>query len=291
VGGDAPADTVAPVRALAAAAVAVFLLPTASASAQRAPIEVLTSIPSPAAFGKPFSARIVVVMDRDAVEARSLRVTSALAPLTQLAATRVSRSSRGGDEVVTFDVMAACLEQRCVPARGAERRLRLPAVRASARTRDGETLSVSEPWRPLTIRGRVRASDLARSPLPFKTDLEAPAVTYRVAPSTLTAVLAALAIGLALAALALAARQVARVVRQRKLVELSELERALVLARSSGSRSPEDRRRALGLLARVLRSRQQRLAAPTSTLAWSAPLPSPGSVSTLVEQVEKEVGA
>jgi hypothetical protein len=271
-------------------AVAAFLLP-ASASAQGPPIEVRTSIPSTAAFGKPLTARVVVVMRRDAVEADSLRVTSALEPLTQLAATRTTRESRDDEEVVTVDTTAACLEQRCVAARGAERRLRLPAVRASARTRDGEPLSASEPWPRLTIRGQVRASDLARSPLPFKSDLEVPDVTYRVAPSTLTAVLAALAVGLALAALALAARQVARVVRRHKLVELSELERALALARSSESRSPEDRRRALGLLARVLRSRRQRLAAPTSTLAWSAPLPSPGSVSTLVEQVEKEVGA
>jgi hypothetical protein len=230
-------------------------------------------------------------MRRDHVEPDSLRVTSALEPLTQLAATRVSRSSRGDEEVVTFDVTAACVEQRCVAAGGAEPRLRLPAVRASARTRDGEPLSVSELWPRLTIRGQVRASDLARSPLPFETDLEAPDVTYRVAPSMLTTVLAVLAVGLALAAVALAALQAVRIVRRRNLVELTDLERALALARSSESRPPEDRRRALGLLARVLRSRRQRLAVPTSTLAWSAPLPSPGSVSTLVEQIEKEVGA
>ena len=278
-------------RTLAATAIAAFILPTASASAQNAPLEVRTSVPSTAAFGKPLTARVVVVLRRDVVDTDSLRVTSALEPLTQLAATRVSRSSRGDDDVVTFDVTAACLEQRCVAAGGAERQLRLPAVRVSARTRDGEPLSVSEPWPRLRIRGQVRASDLARSPLPFKTDLEAPDVTYRVAPSTLTALLVVLAAGLTLAALALGARQVAAVVRRRRLVELSDLERALALARSSESRSPEDRRRALGLLARVLRSSRQRLATPTSTLAWSAPLPSPGSVSTLVEQVEKEVEA
>ena len=110
-------------------------------------------------------------------------------------------------------------------------------------------------------------------------------------PMLPTAAVWLIALGLALTALALAAIHVARMVRRHRFVEMGELERALALARSSESRSAEDRRRALGLLARVLGARGQRLAPATSTLAWSAPLPSPVSVSTLVEQVEHEVEA
>ena len=298
MGGDAATDEVAPLRtsftrACLAALVAVCLHPASSAAAsveQSAPIEVQTSLRATAPFGQPLTARVVVVLQRDAVEADRLRVTAPLEPLTQLAASRVSRSSRGDTDVVTYDVSAACLDQRCVAPDGA-RKLRLPVVRAEVPLRTGSLVSATGHWPTLTIRGRVRASDITRSPLPFKSDLEAPKVTYRFAPSRLTGVLVAIALGLALTAVALATIHVARMVRRHRFVEMGELERALALARSSESRSAEDRRRALGLLARVLGARGQRLAPATSTLAWSAPLPSPGSVSTLVEQVEHEVEA
>jgi len=296
VGGGAPADEVAALRRSSALAslpalVAACLLPASAAAASAqggAPVKVQTSLPSTVAFGVPLTARVVVLLQRDAVEPDRLHVIAPLEPLTQLKATRVSRSSRGDTDVVTYDVTAACLDQRCVAPDGA-RQLRLPVVRAEVPLRTGSLVSATGRWPRLTVRGRVHASDLARSPLPFRSDLGAPRITYRVAPSRLTAALVAIALGLALIALTLAAIRVARIVRRRGFVELGDLERALALARSSESRSPEDRRRALGLLARVLGARGQGLAPATSTLAWSAPLPSPGSVSSLVEQVEHEV--
>jgi hypothetical protein len=260
-----------------------------SPSAQGAPLEVRTSIASTVGFGDSVTARVVVLLRPAVVESDRLRVTAALEPFTQLAAPNVlSRRSRAGVDVVTYELMATCLDQRCVAPRG-DRQLRLPPVRAEVPARTGSLVSVIQPWPRVTIRGRVDPSDLTRSPLPFQSDLSAPRVTYRIAASKLAAVLALIALALALTAIALASMHIVRSARRRRVVETTDLERALALARSAESRSPEDRRRALGLLARVLGSRGQRLAPATSTLAWSAPLPSPRSISTLVEQVEREV--
>jgi hypothetical protein len=278
-------------RGCLAAALVACVAPTRTAAApveQGTPLEIETSIPATAGFGEPITARVVVRARRNVVDADRLRVTSALAPLTQLTATEVSRTSEGDTEIATYGVTAACLDQRCVAPSGV-RRLRLPAVRAEAPGRNGSLVSVTRPWPALAVRGRVRASDLTRSPLPFRADLDAPTVSYRIAPATLTLLLLAAALVLALGAIVLAWRHVARLVRRRGFVEPSELERALAFARSSEARSPEDRRRALGLLARVLRAREQRLAPATSTLAWSAPLPTPRSISSLLEEVEHEV--
>jgi hypothetical protein len=278
-------------RGCLAATLVACVVPTQTVAApveQGAPLEIETSIPVTTGFGEPITARVVVRARRDVVDADRLMVTSALAPLSQLTAAEVSRSSRGDTEVVTYELTAACLDQRCVAPSGV-RRLRLPPVHAEAPGRNGSLVSVTRPWPALTVRGQVRASDLTRSPLPFRADLEAPTVSYRIAPSTLTVVLVAAALALALTAIVLAWRHVARLVRRRDYVEPSELERALALARSSEARPPDDRRRALGLLARVLHAREQRLAPATSTLAWSAPLPTAGSISALLEEVEDEV--
>jgi hypothetical protein len=274
--------------ACAVAAAAACFASSAAASDEQAPLEIETSLPANAGFAKPVVARLVIRVRRDVVEADALRVTSSLAPLTELTATEVSRSSDGETDVVTYEVTAACLDQRCVAPSGVKR-LRLPPVRAEAPGPGGSLVSVGRPWPTLAVRGRVRESDLARSPLPFRADLRVPTVSWRVAPSKLIALLVAASLTLALAAILLAARHVARLVRLRGYVEPSELERALALARSSEERPPKDRRLALGLLARVLRARGQRLAPATSSLAWSAPLPTPSSVSALVEQVEREV--
>jgi hypothetical protein len=70
---------------------------------------------------------------------------------------------------------------------------------------------------------------------------------------------------------------------------LTGLERALALARAAEERPTPDRRRALGLLARLLGSRDPRLAGAADDLAWSAPAPTSDAVADLVTQVEQKV--
>jgi len=68
-----------------------------------------------------------------------------------------------------------------------------------------------------------------------------------------------------------------------------ELERALRLAREAEGRQVSDRRRALGLLARLLGSRDRRLSGAASELAWAKPEPEGAALATLVADVEREL--
>jgi hypothetical protein len=70
---------------------------------------------------------------------------------------------------------------------------------------------------------------------------------------------------------------------------LTELERALALARDAESRSAPDRRRALALLERLLRPRDERLAREARDLAWSSPPPGVEELDELVSEVESKV--
>jgi hypothetical protein len=116
-------------------------------------------------------------------------------------------------------------------------------------------------------------------------------VSYRVAPGRLATALTIAAVVLAVAGVLLAGWAAATLVRRRRAQarRLTGLERALVLAREAESRPPADRRRALGLLARLLGGRHGRLADEAEELAWSAPSPQPAALAELVTQVEREV--
>ena len=96
---------------------------------------------------------------------------------------------------------------------------------------------------------------------------------------------------LAAAGVALAAWQVASVVRRRPASDTrDELEHALALVREAEARPTEDRRRAVGLLSRLLRQRDERLAGDAGDLAWSRPKPAPEELAALAERVTREVG-
>jgi hypothetical protein len=278
------------VRFVTAAALACAALAAGAAPALAAepPLVVRTSAPATVRFGDQVQLRVTVLSRSDAVDAGSIRVTAPLVPFTQLEPTRVTHGTRGALDVATFEVTAACLDQRCVAASG-PRVLRLPPVHVTADAGDS-VASASASWPQIPVRGRVAAGTTA-SASHFRSDVDPPPVTYRVAPDRLSTFLVLAAAGLLVAAAALAALEASRIVRRRREVTLTELERALVLARQAEQRPPADRRRAVGLLARVLGTREGELADEASTLAWSRPEPTPQSVSTLVDDVANAVEA
>jgi hypothetical protein len=116
-------------------------------------------------------------------------------------------------------------------------------------------------------------------------------VTYRFEPARLARALEVAAAVLAAAGVLLAGWAAAAVARSRsrQAARLTGLERALALAREAERRPTPDRRRALGLLARVLGSRDPRLAGAADELAWSAPAPTTDALADLVSRVEREV--
>jgi hypothetical protein len=141
------------------------------------------------------------------------------------------------------------------------------------------------------VRGRVSGTDLTRAQPPFHASVVPPAPTYRIAPNTLAWLLDGAAVVLGLAALALLVVQARRWSRRRSRgARPDQLERALRLAREAEARPVPDRRRAAGLLARLLDERHAPLADSASELAWAKPKPEPEALESLVGDVERGRG-
>jgi hypothetical protein len=277
----------------AAAVAAVLLLARATPLHGAEPVRALTvrtSFDPPAVqFGDRVVARVVVLADRSALDTSKLHVTDDIAPLTPLGATQVTRTVRGRLLAVSYELPAVCLSDSCIAPSGAKE-LRLPPVHADAPRRRGGTVRVTGSWPRLAIGTRIGAADLKPARPPFRADTSLPAVTYSVAPGTLALVLDVVAALLAAAGVGVAVRHAVVVWCRRTPDTRSALERALALVREAESREPEDRRRAVGLLARVLRRRDDGLARAAGDLAWSEPEPAPSELAALVSRVGDEVG-
>lgn len=275
----------------AAAVIGVLLLgrpPGVAGVTPQSPLTVRTSFDPPLAlFGDRVIAHVVVLADRHALDTSRLRIADDVAPLSRLGASQVLRTTQGRLLTVSIAVPTVCLDEQCLAGKGSVL-LRLPVARAEAPRRGGGVERATAPWPTLELRSRVDAADLAASPLPFRSDTRPPDVTYRIAPGTLALLLDILAAFLVVAGVALAARQAVVQTRRRGPVDRrSELERALELVREAETRTPRDRRLAVGLLARLLRPRDPALAGDAGDLAWSEPQPAAAAVAELADRVEK----
>jgi hypothetical protein len=260
-------------------------------NAAAAPLAVRARIDTPnVQFGEPIRTHVVILLDRARVRPESVHIVDPLAPLTLLTSPHRTRAVEGDTLVVAVERTASCLGDRCVAARG-DATPRLPRVVVTARARDGRLLRAQAAWPELHVRGRVSAAELARARPAFRADLSPPAPSYRISPSTLAWLLDALAVVLGLAAVAVAAHQASLLARRRRVAApVDELGRALRLSREAEHRPVADRRRAVGLLARLLASRDRGLARKANELAWSRTAPEAGAVEALVVDVEQEVG-
>jgi hypothetical protein len=275
---------------LAAGAVAALLLVGHDARAPgprpMAPLTVRATIAPPiSSFGDRLVARVAVLVDPSLVDSRKVRVLENLSPLTPLAPLRARRSAGA----VVVELPVSCLAGACTSDSGT-RNVSLPPVRVEAPDRKGGVVRAEASWPTLQVRGRVLSSevDIRRAPR-FRANLALPRVSYGVAPATLASLLDAVAVVFALGGIALLAWRGADWARRPRAAEPGELSRALALARESRLRPAPDRRRALGLVARVLTARDEPLSSPANTLAWSRKQPSRDELSDLVEQVAREV--
>jgi hypothetical protein len=174
------------------------------------------------------------------------------------------------------------LEARCAPGPGAR-----SVTLAPTRVQIGSQVVMAS-FPPFRIEPRATEAQVANPERSFLHPTVPPRPSYRFAPGTAQKTLiAAAAVLLAVALLLLAPILGPRRARARD-EQIDPLERALALVQDARSRPPPDRRRALGLLARVLR----KLGAATTgqaaaDLAWSEPEPDAARMARLVEQIEK----
>lgn len=254
------------------------------AQAPAVPLSLSATVePAVADFGDPVVERIDVVFDRVTLRASTLKLLPDVAPLTQLGPATTTRTVAGRLETVQLLVRASCLDAACA-ARTGVTPVRLPAVRVTMLRRDRvAAIAVARPV--LHVRSRVTAADLAAARPPLASDATPPAPRFAAAPSALALALEIAAIVAAVAAAALVAPLLLR--RRRPALELGELERALRLVRESERRAPDDRRRAVGQLARLLAGP---LAGEARRVAWSRPEPERPALDELVERVEDRHG-
>ena len=261
-------------RVLAGAALLLALVCAPSQAAS--PIRVATSVtPHPSRFGDIVHATLVVRAPGSA------SVEQGFAPFSVRAATSTSSTS-GGVVTTTWHYSLQCLQPQCSPGPGA-RSVRL----APSHVRVGAQTAVAR-FPAVLVVPRVTARQVAHPNRSFLHPTALPSPTYRVAPGTARAVLLAAAVVLVLAALALL-RPILLPPRVRAPApEPEPLGRALALVRASLTRSGPDRRRALGLLSRTLRRRQQpAVGQAAADLAWSEPEPDPARMEELVDRIER----
>jgi hypothetical protein len=135
----------------------------------------------------------------------------------------------------------------------------------------------------LVITPRVSTSQVGSPERSFRRPTTPTPPSYRVRPSLLQALLLAGAAGLVALGTVLAWPLVRRRRRARPDTR-TPLERALAFVRASLSRGPDDRRRALDLLARTVEPGAGESEA--LSLAWSEPDPDPGVIESVLAQVE-----
>ena len=283
--------TIGAVAVVAAVAVVLLLGRAAPLSAVRPlrPLTVHASFDPPAVqFGSRVVAQVVVLADRNVLDTSRLQVTQDVAPLTPLGAARITRTNRGRLAVITYALPAVCMSEGCIARTGAKA-LRLPPAQVVAPRHEGGVAHATGTWPRLSIGSRVDPAQLEASRPQFRGNTSMPPVSYRIAPDTLSLLLDVIAAVLAAAGVAFAVWQVVVVRRTRRPDTRSALERALALVREAETRTPEDRRRAVGLLARVLERRDGGLARTAGDLAWSEPAPGPDDLAALADRVGQEV--
>lgn len=241
-------------------------------------------------FAEPVVADVELEFDSRRVNPDTVRVDAPFGPYEQLGDETRSRDDVGNLVRISYRYELGCFSRRCLPE-DTIREVDLPSVRVIYSLREVRgRVNDSAQWPPLRITSRLGAVDAPRAR--WRADLGFPAVTYRLSPGWLAALLlvsslaclgAAGALGLALAprrsrldTAELAARP-----------QTTPLERALeVLARENGS--PPDRRRALERLARELAvAGLPALAGRARELAWSPRVPSGEAVDALTADVRE----
>jgi hypothetical protein len=258
-----------------AAALAAFALLCCTPAALASDVQVATSIaPRPMRFGDVIHATLVVRGDAAA------SVQEGFSPFQVLRRTS-STTSDGGVTVTTVHFDLQCLEARCSPGPG-PRTISL----SPSRVRVGNAV-VAARFPQVRVITRVTAQEVATPGRSLRHPISPPPPDYRVAPSTLRWALVAAAIVLVLVALALLAPLAGSRRRAPAETPADALERALALVRAARTRPPPDRRRALALLSRTLRTRAEpAVAQDAADLAWSEPEPDPEHMTRLADRVE-----
>ncbi len=268
-------------RAAAVAALGLLLAPAGQAAER--PLSVHASVaPSSIGVGDPFVARVDVSV-APGIDPDEVRVAIAAGPFTALGPPAVERRDVQGATVVRATQRFACLSIDCVPG-ARPREIALPSARARLGT--DRAAQAFGPRLSLRVVPRVPAAALEPTNPAFRRTTAPPEPRYRITPGLLVGILLAGAGLLGVLAAALVAVEIRRSA-PGEADAVDPFARAIRLLRESVGRPSPDRRRAAGLIARLLAERDgSPLADSAGALAWSAAVPDPPAVEALAEDAE-----
>jgi len=276
-----------------AAAILAFAWPgSALAAKSTGPLIVHTSVsPAWSYFGDTVTVRLDVLFDPRVVDASSVQLSPVFGDWQQLSATRFAQTKSSSLVHQTWWYSLDCLTFVCLPRGPIVQTYKLPKFAIKARESGGQAVLVQQTWPKLRVSARFLPPTLPSARPVFTLQTQVPASSYRVSPALLATVFDAGGGILLVAAAAAAGYGLLRRfdASRRRRREQAPLERALALVRDAKGRDPDDRRRAVGLLARTL-SPSSRSVSSASKLAWSADEPSPTGLEELAETVESDLG-
>ena len=283
------------VPALACAAILAAGIADDPAPVSSQPVELAAAVgPTTHLFADELTGRVVVKVDRRAVDPASIRVDATFRPYGVIEPPRVTTTTAGDLVTREYRYRVFCLRADCRPKGTERRRVVLAPVRIVLRQTDGRIRGTSLALPPVEVATRLTPQDRLRPTLDVG-DEPLPAVTYRTEPDR-AALLLGLGAGiLALLGLVLLVRETRRALllaRERKRRPPTRLERALGLVRRAEQAGDErERRLALDALASALDPPDGSLATATRNAAWAPGGPGAGDLRRLADAAERTAGA
>jgi hypothetical protein len=281
------------VKALLTATVAAIALlaavPAFGAGPQ--PITVETSIsPGSIYFADVVTARVDVFVDPRQVDPASLQLLTPFGAWHQLQAVR--EASTSGSTVVhrTWWFTIACFSQGCVPEVKSVHAFAFPRLTVVGRTTGGSTVTAHQTWPTVNVGTRFAPAG-PHALVNLRTNTLVPALGFRFDPSGVWIVLVVVGALLIVLGLTVAIIEYLRwrAARRTHVDTRPALVRSLELVREAESGEVAERRRAVGLLARILPTEGNGLASAASAVAWSTEEPSADDLEELARRVEAEL--
>jgi hypothetical protein len=276
----------------AATIMAIALVPVAPAFATGSqPITVETSLsPRSIYFADVVTARVDVFVDPRRVEPGSLQLLTPFGAWRQLLAVR--EASTSGSTIVhrTWWFTIACFAQNCVPEPKSVHVFALPKLTVLGRTTGGSAVTVRQAWPTINVGTRF-APPGVHALVNLRTNTLVPSLGFRFDPFWLTVLLVGvgalfIVVGLVFATIEFLQWRA----RHRSQIDMRPaIVRSLEVVRRAENGELDERRRAVGLLARVLPGGPDGLAAVASAVAWSTEDPSPDDLEELARRVEAEL--
>lgn len=280
---------VAAATALAVSAVAAVTAQLRGSSPQLPRVDRVEARPTLAGgehrFGDLIDGQLDILVPLAAVDPSTVSATVDVAPYRLVGRVRIERLRTANTGRVRYRFAIDCLDSdACVP-RQDRVGFTFAESRIHYRTRAGAPRSLAISWPLLHVRPRPRR-DIFTPWEDGLRPLQPPG--YRVSPH-LVAALAVLLAFLAFAGSAALLRPLVRLPGALRRQQASALERALAIVRVSAARRDiDERRRALDLLSRAVRTVPGRRGAEARRLAWSQAMPHGKEMNELADRVERE---